>query len=96
MAGIKDVYIDDDLLKILVCEEKDEVSHIDEIVLVVNGNTIFPVQDSGIALAVSYIDNEYIILKKGDTLELSYKIPFSPSDDLIWMVRSTGYYIPEH
>jgi hypothetical protein len=95
VAVIKDVYIEDNLVKLLIWEEKDEVSHIDEVVLIVNGITLYPLQDSENALTVSYIDNEYMIMEKGDTVELSYKIPFEPSDNIIWMVRSTGYYIPE-
>jgi hypothetical protein len=95
VAGLKDVYVENGLVKLKVCEEKDELSYIDEIVLIIDGHTVYPVQDSEKAYAVSYIDHEYLVLKKGDTVEFFYEIPVKLSGSTVWMVRSTGYYIPE-
>jgi uncharacterized Zn ribbon protein len=87
--------VENGLVKLKVCEEKDELSYIDEIVLIIDGHTVYPVQDSEKAYAVSYIDHEYLVLKKGDTVEFFYEIPVKLSGSTVWMVRSTGYYIPE-
>ena len=90
---MNNVHIENNLIKLKVCEEKDEVSYIDEMVLIVNGQAIYPVQDSQEASDISSIDGKYLILKNNDSTEFTYKLPFDLSGPVDCEIKATGYYL---
>lgn len=85
--------IKDGILKIKVQEEKDEITHIDQLHLRINGKTYLPQEQGSQALAQN--DGQYKKLKKGDSMELTFKVPalLKASDKVI--LESTGFYIPD-
>lgn len=71
-------------------EEKDEITYIDHLTLSANGESF----NSDIA-ELQGLDNNYLIMKKGDVLEITFDLPkhIKKTDKLI--LKATGYYIPD-
>jgi hypothetical protein len=93
IISLNDVHIENNLIKVKICEEKEEVSYIDEIVLIVNGETFYPVQDSQEASDISSIDGKYLILKENDSAVFTYRLPFDLSGAIDCEIKATGYYL---
>lgn len=80
------------VLKIKIQEEKDEITHLDQLQIRLNGKTYLP-QERIAPLANN--DGKYRKLKKGESLTLTFKLPtqLKASDKV--MLESTGFYIPD-
>lgn len=83
-------------LKIRIQEEKEEVSYLNQLVLKIGKSTYYPTAQSGVVLpnSLNEKDNVYTILKKGDVIELEFKIPTAALSAPI-ILEATGYYDPD-
>jgi hypothetical protein len=74
-------------LRLRIAEEEDEVSHLDAIVVELDGKTLTARADLGAA------DGTYALLRKGEAIELTYKVNL-PDGDAVITLAATGYYVP--
>ena len=86
-------YIKDSQLKLIVTEEKSEISYIDHIYLKINDNLIIPINsiDNKTNKLLELNDNEYFIMKQGDSIEVLFKIP-ETINIIDLKLYSKGYY----
>jgi hypothetical protein len=86
-------FIIDNKLKILIREEKEEITFIDGISLFVNDKEIVP--NSAISEQITYSDDNYLILKRDESIDLIFDLDESiPTEGMIEL-RVRGYYEPE-
>ena len=83
--------IKDGQLSVLVKEEKDEISFIDYLALQVNGMTILPSQKGRAGHLLSTRDNEYLVMRKGDALLVTFPIPKGEKLEKVTLLAE-GYY----
>jgi hypothetical protein len=90
-------YCKGDNLRLLITEEKDEVSYLDHIYLLINGKEIVQpqIENAQVQSLMDGVDGRYFQMKKGDRFYLTFKIP----DEYVGKVESAviyskGYYIP--
>ncbi len=82
-------------LKIKISEEKQETSYLDQIILKIDGQVYYPHRINGeIVSGLKSIDKNYIILKKGESIELEFLVPESVKDSSKIVLLTNGYYIP--
>lgn len=86
-------YVKAGQLKLIVTEEKPEISYIDHIYLKINDNIIIPINsiDNKTNKLLELNDNEYFIMKQGDRIEVSFKIP-ETINIVDLKLYSEGYY----
>jgi hypothetical protein len=73
-----------------VREEKDEVTYLDELALVVDGVAIRPDACAG-ALCVN--DGHPLVMKRGESVDVAFTIPAGSRCERVGL-RSNGYYVP--
>ena len=86
----------DGKLKIRIQEEKDEITHLDQLLLKVNGKVYAACQTNGaIKEELTVSDNRFVILKKGESIDIEFSVPekLAPGTEII--LESEGYYIPD-
>ena len=79
-------YIVNGKLTIILKEEKDEISFIDYLKLVINGTEVNPENNP--------FTDKYIPLRKGETLELVFTITTPITDIKDLKIITKGYYQP--
>ncbi len=73
-----------------ISEEKDEVTYLDSVVLLVDGVELPAKQcDHAAPPASCAADRSFFVLRRGDTLELEFDVPASATEVL---VQARGYY----
>jgi hypothetical protein len=83
--------ISGDELRIRIAEEKDEVTHLDAIVLIADGNEVLPLScGASPRPAFCTADHDYERLIRGDALDLTFALPH---DAHALELRATGYYV---
>ncbi|WP_299463965.1 hypothetical protein [uncultured Microscilla sp.] len=82
------------VLKIKIQEEKNEITHLDQVQVRLNGQTYLPQEQATLA-QLAHNDGQYQKLKKGDAITLTFQLPahLKPSDKI--RLESTGFYIPD-
>lgn len=85
--------IQNGLLKIKVQEEKDEITHLDQLHIKINGKIYLPQEKVAGMLATN--DGQYKKLKKGESIALTFKLPTSLKTTDKVVLESTGFYIPD-
>lgn len=84
----------DGKLRICIQEEKEETSFLDRIALKVNGKFYEPQIKQAIhKTALAGIDNKYLNLTKGESLEIEFIIPTDIEVKTVEL-QASGYYIP--
>lgn len=83
------------ILKLKIQEEKDEVTHLDRLLIKVNGKTYWPHYQGKVLKNLTQEDAKYLKLKKGQSIELIFKLPTSLKANERIMLESTGFYIPD-
>jgi hypothetical protein len=93
-SEIKKEYLKSDSIKLVIKEEKDETSYIDEIYILINDKIkIYPIcTDRNIQNLINIADNKYAIMNKGDYFNLKFEIPKNLNIQKSSIV-SKGYYI---
>ena len=83
------IFIKNNLVKIQIREEKNEISYINQISLIINDEKIY--SDNNI---LSSVDEKYLILKKGDICDLNFFIPTHLIEymDEDTYIEATGFY----
>jgi hypothetical protein len=76
-------------INIKIDELLDETTYIDCITISSDGKRYSP---ENCPAELTTVDNRYKILKKGDTLELEFKLPESKE----YILETAGYYIPKY
>jgi hypothetical protein len=84
----------DGKLSFQIREEKDEISYIDQIRLKVGDQYLSVSADRDAAL-LSATDDEFLMLKKGQQINLSVEMPSSWNASTPLVLEVTGYYHPE-
>ena len=90
-------YCKGDNLRLLVTEEKDEVSYLDHIYLLINGKEMIePLYENAITeKLLDNTDGQYFQMNKGDRFYLTFRIPEHLKGKVeSAVVYSKGYYIP--
>jgi hypothetical protein len=80
----------DGWIVIRLAEEKDEVTYLDSLHLLVGGVAIAAESNSSVAAA----DGEYLTLRRGESVEFRFRAPASFADGDPVSVAATGYYEP--
>jgi|GEM_PF-6880998 len=62
------------VLEIMIDERKDEITYLDQVYLKINGLVIYP-EKSNVTSLIDETDEEYLIMKKGDSIRLKFTIP---------------------
>jgi hypothetical protein len=81
-------------LKIKIQEEKDEISYLNRLVLKVGKNTYLPSASSSVE-ALYAKDQNYLQLRKGEFIEIEFKIPQEADLSAEITLEATGYYEPD-
>jgi len=86
------VFVKDNLVKIQIREEKYEISHINQIALIINGQKVY--SDNTL---LSKVDDKYLVLKKGDICNLTFVIPayLNKFMDNEILIEANGFYVKE-
>lgn len=79
-------------IKVLVKEEKEETTYLDKLVLRVNGVEILPSNTTSSVLNSD--DKNYLILEKGESFEVEFKVGAEITKNTEIVIESTGYYNP--
>ncbi|OJJ20254.1 hypothetical protein BKI52_17460 [marine bacterium AO1-C] len=82
----------DGQLRIKIQEEKDEITHLDQLQVRINGKVYLPNKQGEL---LNQNDDQYLKLKKGESIEVSFNLPknLQASDKIV--LESTGFYIPD-
>jgi hypothetical protein len=83
-------YIVDNKMKFRIQEEKEETSYLDRISLTVDGKEIAPIKTELISE-----DKNYLILEKGDFIDLEFDLSDYSSGDHEIIFECNGFYIPK-
>jgi serine/threonine protein kinase len=88
-------YFNSDTLRLMITEEKDEISYLDNIFLIINDNVIVPpiIDDSNKNTLLINEDKKYLIMNKGDDFELMFVLPDIDNFKSA-KICSKGYYRP--
>jgi hypothetical protein len=82
----------DGAIVIRIVEEKDEVTYLDALVLLIDGVPVFADQ----SVQVNTADGDYLILRRGESVELRFQVPASFATGDSVSVIAAGYYLPYH
>jgi hypothetical protein len=82
----------DGSIVIKVTEEKDEVSYIDSLYLVIDGVAIAAQAESAVVAQIAAVDGDDLILHRGQSYEFRFPVPPSWHDQQPASVVVTGYY----
>lgn len=86
----------DGKLKIQIHEEKDEITHIDKLNLVVDGKVYVPETiNPELAQKLSSQDGEDWKMKKGDHISLTFNIDQEVNENSEIYLEAHGYYVPD-
>ena len=86
----------DGKLKIKIQEEKEEITHLDQLLIDIGGKKYPACQINGITKAqLTASDNNFILLKKGESIELEFNLPKNLPAGTALTLESEGYYIPD-
>ena len=77
---------------IKVTEEKDEVTYIDSLYLLIDGATIPAQAEPAVAARIAADDGNYLVLRRGQSYEFRFAVPASWHDRPPASVVVTGYY----
>lgn len=85
----------DGTLRIKIQEEKDEITHLEQLQVRINGKVYRPNQLANTTALLAKNDEQYLKLKKGQSIELTFDLPanLKVSDKIV--LESTGFYIPD-
>ena len=94
---INKCFVSSDTLKLMIKEEKDETSFLDEIYLKINDSLlVLPKSDNAIINSnILFRDGKYQILKQGSDFEIYFVIPSSIFIESV-KIYSYGYYLKNH
>ncbi|MFM7667979.1 MAG: hypothetical protein ACKO7D_07300, partial [Bacteroidota bacterium] len=83
-------------LEVKIEEVKDEISFIDNIYLKIDDCIIYP-SNNMLSEKLNSADNSYLQLNKGDSINLTFEIPFTLSGNEKVVLHAKGYYdlLPE-
>jgi hypothetical protein len=85
---LPDGVVIDGVVQLRIIEEKDEISTLDQLYLLVDGKPVYATDNR-----LRFIDDDVIVMEKGDTLDLHFAVgDFGSEADI--QVIATGYYIP--
>ena len=86
-------YIKNNTLKLIITEEKEEISYLDNLFLEINNSIIINVNstNSDILKKIIKNDNEYLLLKENDSFEVFFDIPLNIEIKQVKLF-SKGYY----
>ncbi|MEW5959534.1 MAG: hypothetical protein AB1801_17555 [Chloroflexota bacterium] len=86
--------VQDGVIRLQIREEKPETTHLDALYLEVGGLPVWP--DAGLPQAglLSHVDGQYLILRQGDSYELSFDVSALAGDraSVEIVIVSAGYY----
>lgn len=86
-------YIKGNELKFLLKEEKEEISYIDGISLLINGVEVFPKLST--TEKVVFGDGKFLTLKQGESIEVNFDIDSNIAIEGKVYFKIRGYYEPE-
>lgn len=93
---LENAAIVDGKFRIKIQEEKEEVTHLDQLVINIEGKTYPACQLNGeIKEELTTSDNQFILLKKGESIELEFNLPKNIAAGTKISLESEGYYIPD-
>lgn len=77
-------------------EEKDEITHLDHLELRVGDRTLTPrVADDEQQRKLQTIDDDVVLLTKGDVLNVEFDLPADLNPDAPLSLVATGHYVPD-
>jgi hypothetical protein len=90
------VEIVDGFLTLRVAEEKDEITFIDELYLIIEGSEVRSQASPGVAARVAAKDQAYVSLAGGESREFRFKLPesFAARQRVAVSVVVSGFYVP--
>ena len=94
ITSIGPVIAVDEYIVVRISEEKEEVSYIDRLTLVVGDTTIIAEADPSVSTALAQSDGQYLVLAQGESLDLRFRAPESFIDGDPVSVIVEGYYEP--
>jgi len=93
MIEIPETFVVNNKLEILLKEEKEEITFIDGVSLVINDQEIFPVSVD--KEEISNYDENYLTLKQNESIILEFDLKdFDVTKDNV-KLKVSGYYVPE-
>jgi hypothetical protein len=94
ITSISPVTVVDGFIVVKVAEEKDEVTFIDALYLLIDGKAIHAEDNPGAASSVAAVDGNYLVLHRDEAYELRFQAPASFAEGDPVAVVVTGYYVP--
>ena len=96
MSSIGTVEVVDGSITLMVAEEKDEITYIDELYILVDGIDVRADRASPAAAQVAYKDDDYLVIAKGEsrTFRFSLPNPFAGDARAAVSVVVSGFYEP--
>jgi hypothetical protein len=96
VSPIGPVEITDGAVILMVAEEKEEVSFIDDLYVIVDGTEVRAEANSWAAAKVAEKDQDYLVITGGESFEFRFKLPGSFADRLqtTASVVVSGFYVP--
>ena len=89
------VKVVDGAVIVRLAEEKDEVSYIDSFALVTSAGMIAAEADTETMAKLASDDGNYLVLRKGEAVELRFPAPVGLADGSSVAVVVDGYYVPQ-
>ena len=85
----------DGKLRLKVQEEKDEITHLEQLQVRIDGKVYRPQYSKKYSKLLAQNDEQYLKLKKGTSVEVIFDLPknLQASDKIV--LESTGFYIPD-
>ena len=93
-TAIGAVKVIDGAVIVRIVEEKDEVAYVDSLALVSGAGAIAAETDDAATAKLASDDGDYLVLRKGDAVELRFPAPAGLADGDSVSVVVNGYYVP--
>jgi hypothetical protein len=96
ISPIGSVEIVDDAITLMVAEEKEEVSFIDELYIIVDGTEVRAEADPYVAAKVAENDQDYLVITGGESFEFRFALPGSLAGrrQAAISIVVSGFYVP--
>lgn len=88
---LESVPVQDGVVRLRVVEAERERTHLDELVLVVDGKRLLPMR-GGANSALAQSDDAEVLLEQGTQIEVSYAVPGVKNATIAAELVATGYY----
>jgi hypothetical protein len=83
----------DGIITLRIAEEKDEITYLDALYLIVNGAVVRAEPASDASARIAETDQNYLIITRGESIEFRFQVP-DARGQVPMTVVAAGYYLP--